>query len=174
MLSIAAIGALIGACFALAWAIAGAQGLGSQWRRLAVPIATIVSASIGAAVLWRSGPGRSVTTPASFDGAIYGWVVTLGSLAIIITVIALHRRGHSEYIMPSIAFIVGAHFFGLARAMISGGGRVFIWIGGLMCVSAAVIIFALVRSLVSSAQSMSVTGFSCAIILWAAAVSTLI
>jgi len=174
MPSAAAIGALIGTCFAFAWAIAGAQGLGSQWRGPAVAIAATVSVSIGATVMWRSRFVHAVATPSSFNGAVYGWAVTLESLAIVITVIALRRRGHSEYIMPSVAFIVGAHFFGLARAMISGGGRVFIWIGGLMCISAAVIIFALARSLVSSAQSMAVTGFSCAIILWAAAVSTLI
>ena len=97
-----------------------------------------------------------------------------GSSRVVITVIALRRRDHSEYIMPSVAFIVGAHFFGLARAMTGGGERVFVWIGGLICISAAVIIFAIARSLLSSTQSMAVTGFSCAIILWAAAVSTLI
>jgi hypothetical protein len=28
--------------------------------------------------------------------------------------------------MPAVAFIVGVHFFGLARATVSGGGRVFV------------------------------------------------
>src|SRR5262249_45112794 len=145
------------------------QGFGSRWRGLTVIIAAIVSVSIGAAVMWRARFVHAVAKPGSFNGAVYSWAVTLESLAIVITVIALRRRGRNEYIMPSVAFIVGAHFFGLARAMTGGGERVFIWIGGLMCVSAAVIIFAIARSILSSAQSMAVTGFSCAIILWAAA-----
>ena len=114
MPSAVAIGALIGTCFAFAWAIAGAQGFGSQWRGLAVAIAAIVSVSTAAAVMWRARSEHAVATPASFNGVVYGWAVTLESLAIVITVISLRRRGHSEYIMPSVAFIVGAHFLGLA------------------------------------------------------------
>jgi hypothetical protein len=173
MPSAVAVGALIGTCFAFAWAIAGAQGLGSQWRGLAVAIAATVSVSIGATVMWRSRSVDAVATSGSFNGAVYGWAVTLESLAIVITVIALRRRGRSEYIMPSVAFIVGAHFFGLARAMISGG-RAFIWVGGIMCVLAAAIIFGLRHSLISSVQSMALTGFGCASILWISALWTMI
>jgi hypothetical protein len=92
----------------------------------------------------------------------------------VITAIALRRGAHSDYIMPAVALIVGAHFFGLARALVGDSGRVFIWVGALMCTSAAIIILAHARSVLSSAQTMAFTGFSCAIILWGSVVWTLI
>jgi Mg/Co/Ni transporter MgtE len=88
----------------------------------------------------------------------------LRSFAIVIRAIALQRSGFTDYIMPANAFIVGAHFFGLARAMINGG-RVFVWVGAVMCISAAGIIYALARSYISPAQSVALAGFGCARIL---------
>ena|SRR5215470_17017082 len=168
------IGTLIGTCFALGWAIAGLQGLPSRWRAIVFAIALLVSALIGAAVLWRFRSAHSVAASGSFDGAIYGWAVTLESLAIVIAVVALRRSALSDYIMPTVAVIVGAHFFALARAMAFGGGRVFVWIGSLMCMSAASILSARALSFLSLPQTIALTGFSCAIILWASALWTLI
>jgi hypothetical protein len=135
-------------------------------------ITLLASALISFAVLWRFHSSHSVAASGSFDGAIYGWAVTLQSVAIVIAVVAL-RKSAGDYIMPAVAFIVGAHFFGLARAMTAGGGRVFIWVGALMCVSAISIVFARALSLLSTAQTMAFTGFSCAVILWASALSIL-
>jgi hypothetical protein len=42
--------------------------------------------------MWRSRSVHAVATPGSFNGAVYGWAVTLESLAIVITVIAKLRR----------------------------------------------------------------------------------
>jgi hypothetical protein len=75
--------------------------------------------------------------------------------------------------MPSIAFIVGAHFFGLARSTAASGGGIFVWVGVFMCILAAAIIYAVARSLVSSSQSMAITGFGCAFILWVSALCPL-
>ena len=174
MASGVAIGTLIGICFALGWAIAGLQGVPRRWRALGFTIALIVSVLLGGGVLLRLRLAHSAATPGSFDGVVYGWAIGLESVAIVVTAITLQRGGLTHYLMPAIAFIVGAHFFGLARAMTSGGGRVFIWVGVLMCMSAAVVIWGLARSLVSSAQSAALTGFSCAFILWGSALSTLI
>ncbi len=88
--------------------------------------------------------------------------------------IALRGRGLIDYVMPTIAFIVGAHFFGLARAMVGDDGRIFVWVGAAMCLSAAGIVYARTSSFISSAQSMALTGFACACILWTSALSTLI
>ena len=141
---------------------------------LATNVAIVISGLIGGAVLWRFRVVHASATPGTFNGAIYGWAVTLQSIAIVIAVIALRRGAHGDYIMPAVAFIVGAHFFGLARAMTGGGGGVFVWVGALMCNSAAGIILALARSALSSAQTMVFTGFISAIILWASVVSTLV
>ncbi|MBO0694810.1 MAG: hypothetical protein J2P56_01785 [Verrucomicrobia bacterium] len=173
MSSVAAIGVLIGIGFALAWAIAGLQGVPSPWRALALGTALLISLLIAGAVLWRLRSAQSVGTSGVFNGVVYGWAVSLEAAAILITVIALRKTGLTQYIMPAVAFIVGAHFFGLARAM-GSAGRVFIWVGGLMCTSAAVIVVALARSVLSPSQSMAFTGFSCALILWASALSTVI
>ena len=168
------IGTLIGTCFALGWAIAGLQGLPSRWRAIVFALALLVSASIGAAVLWRGRSAHALAPSGSFDGAIYGWEVILESLAIVIAVVALRKSALSDYIMPTVAFIVGAHFFGLAQAMAFGSGRVFDWIGSIVCISAASILFARALSFLSLPQTIALTGFSCAIILWASALSTLI
>jgi hypothetical protein len=174
MASGVAIGALMGTCFALGWAIAGVQGLGSRWWAPALSISVVVSALIGAALLLRLRAIHTSAAAGRFNGATYGWAVTLQSLAIVITVIALRRGAHGDYIMSAVALIVGAHFFGLAGAMVGGSGQLFVWVGALICISAAIIILALARSVLSPAQSMALTGFSSAIILWASAVSTLI
>jgi hypothetical protein len=104
---------------------------------------------------------------------IYWSAVAFETVAILAAVFVLRAKGLKDYIMPAVAFIVGAHFFGLARAMI-GGGLGFIWVGGIMCVLAAAIIFGLRHSLISSAQSMALTGFGCASILWISALWTMI
>ena len=75
--------------------------------------------------------------------------------------------------MRAIALIVGVHFFGLAHAMISGGGRVFVWVGGVMCIFAVAVIFGLARSFLSARQSMALIGFGCAVVLWASALTSL-
>jgi hypothetical protein len=168
-----AIGTLIGICFALGWAIAGLRGLPSRWRLFLFAIAILVSVLIGGGVLWRLWSLHSGAPFGGFNGAVYGWIVVLESAAIIITAIALQRTGRTDYVMPAIAFVVGVHFFGLGRAMGNGEGRIFLWIGALMCISAAGIIYALARSFISPVQSRSLTGFSCACILWASALSTL-
>jgi hypothetical protein len=118
-----AIGALIGTCFGLGWAVAGVQGIPTRWRAVAFSLSIFASALLAVGVLWcfRSSPSAGGSN--AFDGRIYGWAVTLQSLAIVITAVTLRRSAHIEYIMPAVAFIVGLHFFGLARAMVSGGGR---------------------------------------------------
>jgi hypothetical protein len=140
-----AIGTLIGICFALEWAVAEPRDVPTRWRAFVFAIATLVSVLIAGGVLLRLRSAHSASAPGTFDGTVYGWAVGIESFAIVITAIALQRSGFTDYIMPANAFIVGAHFFGLARAMINGG-RVFVWVGAVMCISAAGIIYALAHS----------------------------
>ena len=69
-------------------------------------------------------------------------------------VLTLRWKGLKDYIMPSVAFIVGVHFFGLARAIVSSNNG-FILVGAAMCVLAASSILGLRRSLISSSHSMA-------------------
>jgi len=170
MQSSVAIGALIGICFAMGWAYAGLQGISHPFR---VPYLFIsVLASIGLATTvfwrWRFAPGPAVAGAARFDRAIYRWVVAAEALAIPLSVIALNRTGSEHYVMPAIAFIVGVHFFGLARAMLGGGAMVFVWIGAGMCLVASAAALGLARSVISPSQTTALVGFGCAFILWLA------
>jgi hypothetical protein len=168
-----AIGTLIGVCFACAWAIAGLQGIPTRWRGFVLAIAVLVSVLIGIGVIWRLRSAPASSSIGKFDGAVYGWTVAFESIAIILTVIALRRGGRVVYIMPAIALIVGAHFFGLAYAMV-GAGRIFVWVGSAMCLLAVAVMYGLARSFLSSDQGMAVTGFGCAAILWMSTVFPLI
>ena len=169
-----AIGALIVTCFGLGWAIAGVQGMPSRWRLAVLGIAILISLLITTGILLRlrSHP-HLVSGAGTFKGLIYWSTVAFETVAILVAVFALRWKGLKDYIMPTVAFIVGVHFFGLARAIVSSN-RGFILVGAAMCILAVAIILGLGRSLISSPQSMALTGFGCAFILWASAVSTLL
>jgi hypothetical protein len=151
----AAIGALIATCFGLGWAIAGVQGLPSRWRLSMLGIAILLSLLISAGTLWRlrSHP-RLVSGSGTFKGPIYWSSVAFETVAIFVAVLTLGWKGLKDYIMPTVAFIVGGHFFGLARAIVSSN-RGFILVGAGMCVLAASSILGLRRSLISSPHSMA-------------------
>jgi len=117
------VGVLITTCFGLVWAIAGLQGVPSRWRASLIGIAVLVSALIGTGVLWRlRSSSHLVSRSGTFNGAIYWSVVVFEAIAILGTVFALRWMGLKDYVMPAIAFIVGVHFFGLARAISGGRG----------------------------------------------------
>ena len=149
-----AIGALIGIGFALGWAGAGLQSLPSRWRSVAFGIGIVVSVLIGTAILWRQHAGSDAsTTPGTFDGAFYGWTVALETVFIVVAVRVLRKAGLAAYIAPTVATIVGLHFFGLAHA-ISSGASVFRWVGVSMCVVGVAASCALASGVISSKQIM--------------------
>ena len=166
--------ALIATCFGLGWAIAGVQGVPSRWRLSVLGIAILISSLTSTGILWRLRfHPHLVSGSGTFKAAIYWSSVAFETIAILVAVFALRWKGLKDYIMPTVAFIVGVHFFGLARAIVSRN-RGFILVGAAMCILAVAIILGLGRSLISSAQSMALTGFGCAFILWASALSTLL
>src|SRR5262249_42469962 len=96
-----------------------------------------------------------------FNGKIYGIFVALEFVAILVAVILLNRTGRAEYLMPVIAFIVCAHFFGMVPALRSND---FWWVGGIMCALSLVTISILPQKVWSP-----VIGIGCAVILWISA-----
>jgi len=96
-----------------------------------------------------------------FNGPVYGIFVTLEFIAILTAAIWLNGTGRTEYLMPVIAFIVGAHFFGMVPALRSND---FWWVGGVMCALPLATVSILPRKIWSP-----VVGIGCAVILWLSA-----
>jgi hypothetical protein len=153
------IGAIIVACFAVFWVAAGAHVLGRRWflTLLAMSIA-ISGAIVFAAMCLPFGRQNG-----SFNGRIYGVFVTLEVIAILIAVVLLKRSGAKQFVVPVIAFIVGAHFFGMVPALHSNE---FWWVGGAMCLLPIATI-----SILPQPTWAPVVGIGCAVILWSSALS---
>ena len=151
------VGAIIVACFAVLWVAAGANQLG-RWFLPLLTIAILISAGIVISATKIPFGAHS----GGFDGRIYGIFVTLEVVAIVLAVILLKRCNAKQYILPVIAFIAGAHFFGMIPAMHSND---FWFVGGAMCVLAIVAL-----SMLPERIWAPVVGIGCALILWLSAV----
>jgi hypothetical protein len=152
------IGAIIVASFAVVWVAAGASNLNRRWFLTLLGLAILISGSIIFAAT-RIPFGRHSE---GFNGRIYGIFVMLEFVAIIIAVVLINRLDAKQYLIPVIAFIVGAHFFGMVPALRSND---FWWVGGAMCVLPLVTMWILPQ------RSWSpVVGIGCAVILWLSAV----
>jgi hypothetical protein len=152
------VGAMIVACFAVLWVAAGMQSFRRPWFGLLFAISILISLAIIYAAT-KATPGSSHGR--GFNGPVYGIFVTLEALFIIIAVVVLNRTGQKQYLIPVIAFIVGAHFFGMVPALHSSE---FWWIGGGMCVLPVVTVLTLPPNLWAP-----VVGIGCAAILWLSA-----
>lgn len=152
-----AIGAIIVASFALVWIAAGASQLDRRWFVTLLALAFLISGAIIFAAIRIPFERHS----AGFNGRIYGIFVMLEFIAIFIAVIFLNRTGRTEYLMPVIALIVGAHFFGMVPALRSND---FWWVGGFMCALPLATMSILPQKIWSP-----VVGIGCAMILWLSA-----
>ena len=152
-----AIGAIIVASFAVVWIAAGASQLDRRWFVTLLALAILISGAIIFAAT-RIPFGKH---SAGFNGRIYGIFVMLEFIAIFITVIFLNRTGRTVYLMPVIALIVGAHFFGMVPALRSND---FWWVGGVMCALPLATMSIFPQKIWSP-----VVGIGCAMILWLSA-----
>lgn len=153
------IGAIIVASFAVLWVVAGTRNLRAPWPGLLFLISVLISAGVFFAARHVK---MSSSATAGFNGQIYGIIVTLEVVFIAIAVVIFNRTGKKQYLIPVIAFIVGAHFFGMVRALHSNE---FLWIGGAMC-----LLPILTMSILPQKLWASVVGVGCAFILWGSAV----
>jgi hypothetical protein len=151
------IGAIIVAFFAILWVAAGASQLDRRWFTMLLGLAFVISGEIIFAAT-RIPFGRH---SAGFNGKIYSIFVVLEFIAIFIAVVFLNRTGRTEYLMPVIAFIVGAHFFGMVPALRSND---FWWVGGVMCALPLAMMSILPQKIWTP-----VIGIGCAVILWLSA-----
>ena len=151
------IGAIIVAVFAVVWVAAGASNFPRSRFGWFLAVSILISAAIVLAAT-RIPFGRH---SAGFNGRIYGIFVTLEAVAIVCAVVLLNRFGAKQYLMPTIAFIVGLHFFGMVPALQS---NLFWWVGGAMCVLSSLSVFILPQS-----AWTPVVGIGCATILWLSA-----
>lgn len=151
------IGAIIVACFAVLWVIAGTRQLGWRWF---VPL-LMTSLFISGILIFAAGFIPYAARGGRFDGRIYGIFVTLEVIAIVTAVVLLNRIGAKQYLIPVIALIVGAHFFGMVPALHSND---FWWVGGAMC-----LLPILTMSILPQRAWPPVVGLGCAVILWLSA-----
>jgi hypothetical protein len=159
------LGALIGVVFGCAWGIAGASGLRGRGMPAAMLFVLAVSAALVAALLRVPAHG-SVGT---FRGSVYGVAVALESIGIIVAVALLRRFDHATFMMPVVGFIVGLHFVGLWRAT---DLRLFAWVAVAICVVCA---FAAMLPPDGATDGRRVfAGIGCAVVLWTAALTTLL
>lgn len=152
-----AIGAIIVASFAVVWIAAGASQLDRRWFVTLLALAILISGAIIFAAI-RIPFGRH---SAGFNGKIYGVFVALEAVAIFLAVAIFNRSGRKQYLIPVIAFIVGAHFFGMVPALRSND---FWWVGGIMCALPLATVSILPQKIWSP-----VVGIGCAMILWLSA-----
>jgi hypothetical protein len=148
------VGAIIVASFALLWVAAGAHQLGRHWFVSILSISILISAGVIIAAISAPFPKHT----GGFDGTIYWIVVAREVAAITIAVVLLSRPGRKQYLIPVIALIVGAHFFGMVPALHLNE---FWWIGGAMCALSL-----LTMSILPWKFWAPTVGIGCAIILW--------
>jgi hypothetical protein len=151
------IGAIIVACFAVLWVAAGASRLERRWFLTLLALAISISGAIVFAATRIPFARHSV----GFNGKIYGIFVALEVVAIVIAVVLINRLGAKQYLIPVIAFIVGAHFFGMVPALRSND---FWWVGGVMCALPLI-----TMSILPEKIWPPVIGIGCAMILWLSA-----
>ena len=145
------------AVFAVIWVAAGASNFPRSKFVWLLALSILISAAIVFAAIWVPFGRHS----AGFNGRIYGIFVLFEGVAIACAVILLNRFRAKPYLVPTIAFIVGLHFFGMVPALQSNE---FWWIGGTMCALSLLAVFILPQS----AWTPSV-GIGCAVILWLSA-----
>jgi hypothetical protein len=149
------IGAIIVACFAVLWVAAGTHTFRRPWFGLSLAVAVLISLLI----IYGAAHGRHRPSRAAvFNGPVYGIFVTLEVLFIVIAAVVLNRTGRKKYLIPVIAFIVGAHFFGMVPALHSSE---FWWIAGAMCLLPVATVAVLPQNFWAP-----IVGIGCAAILW--------
>ena len=164
----ASIGAIVGAAFGCAWAIAGATALHPPWRAWALDLSIGISAALVAALALSHAPPQSGT----FRGPVYGLAVALETAGIVIVVWSLKHFSLPQFLLPAIGFVVGVHFIGLWKA--TDLSR-FLWIAAAICT--VCVVSAFLPGLTENAGidvRRVVVGFGCAFVLWVAGAANLL
>ena len=162
-----AIGAIAGVAFGCAWGVAGATGLPRPLRAWAGGLSAAVSAILIAALALI----RTAHPSGIFRGSVYGMTVGGETAVIFLAIWLLRRYELSQFLIPTIGFIVGVHFLGLWKAT---GLSLFRWTSGamcLVCVLAAILPGAAGVGGVDTRRA--VAGLGCAVVLWSAALAVL-
>ncbi len=153
------VGAIIVASFAVLWVAAGTHNFRRPWPGLLFLVSVLISAGI----VFVATHVRPATQHAGgFNGPVYGMFVALEVVFIVIAIALLNRSGRKQHLIPVIAFIVGAHFFGMVPALHSNE---FWWIGSAMC-----LLPILTMSILPQNRWVPVVGLGCAFILWGSAI----
>ncbi|MDQ2865040.1 MAG: hypothetical protein M3R51_02320 [Candidatus Eremiobacteraeota bacterium] len=153
-------GAMILSIFAAIWGISGLYTVHAPTWTLLAPV--LVTA--GVIVTLRRG-GRERVRPAAEMrriGRVVMWASAAEGVAILVAIKVVTSAGRPDLVVASVAAIVGLHFLPLARAF--PAPRYYV-------TAAALLLVAVVGFTFPSPMMVSVVCGSCAIVLWATAVS---
>ncbi len=117
-------GAAIMSVFAAVWWIAGARTSGHGSRLMTLVPLFVTGAILGVAVRRMRQPDRTSPAEHSRQGRLVGWASAAEGVAILVTVNVLANVGQQAWAVPSIAIIVGLHFFPLARIVVGDAAAI--------------------------------------------------
>lgn len=160
--------------FGAIWGLSGSAALVGGWRWLGVASVLLVTAAL---LLTAQAFHKSAKTlpPVPGDPSINPFRTTAYRLAVIGEIIAipiagrlLTANGYDDAVTPTVAIIVGLHFFGLVPAFRSS---LFAWTGGAFCLIGLAALALPARITVPGggeevALRTVVVGLGCAFILW--------
>ena len=162
------LGPVIGVAFGCAWGVAGASALPRPWQAWAIGSSIGISVVL---ILALALPHRQ-RLPVTFRGHVYGIAIAFEVAAILATICLLRLFARPHFLMPAIGFIVGLHFLGLWKAT---DLQVFLWTALALCIVCGLAAFlpgATENGDVNVRQA--VAGLGSALVLWGAALRTLI
>lgn len=163
------VGATISAILGIAWSIWAASGLPKIPKIVVAAIGVVLGLVILIPIIQARRSATATPNPPSiFSSWSYRILVILKVAAVVVGSIVLSRTGHTQYISPLVAFVVGVHFLGFGQ---------FFW-RGYYVLSVAVIAAAVAGTIVgltgqSSGAITATTGIIAAISLFAAAARVL-
>lgn len=162
------IGSVVGVVAGCVWGIGGATGLPRPWQAWAAGSSIGISVVLIAALAMTYGQRQLGT----FRRSTYGLAVAFEAGAIFTAIWLLKRFDLPQFLLPAIGFIVGLHFLGLWKAT---DLRVFLWIALAMCIVCGLAAFLPGVTENGNVDLRTVVaGLGSALVLWGAALRTLL
>ena len=117
--------AIVVSTFAIIWIAAGTRNLGRRWFSWLLSISILISLGL----IFAAGK-IAPAHPATFNGTAYSLSVAFEAVLIFVAVVFLRSDDRKQFLLPTIAIVVGLHFFGMVWAL---GSNEYWFVGVTMC-----------------------------------------